>query len=252
MYCILYISIIDTIGTSENVLYIMSVIVQRVSFGETTIVLYKKVLPLYIMRNPLLRGHFIERFHCIALLICIQTMVIHHESADSFAIEIYVEFNSTCSSKTNFNKEVTVPRGSSILNVLEHAANQEYLSFNGFEVFYLANSGYHLWSLHGEKDTSTCNWVFTTDPATIPAMIINKDLQTVGGVHSKGLNDVYVTNNGMVVTFKFDNVPSLSQKHKDTKNNKFQIPPWVRYNQYLNIYRSVHTHLYTVYIIINI
>ena len=111
-----------------------------------------------------------------------------------------VDFDPSCDTSSDITQVVTVPRGSSILNVLENI-NQYYPTFNGFKVLYIANSSYHLISLNGVDDnpTTNCAWIFSTDPPT------TSSANDVGlrGIMSDALNEVFVSSVGMTVTFQY-------------------------------------------------
>ena len=115
---------------------------------------------------------------------------------------------------------MTVPRGSTVLNVLEHS-NVLYPVFNGFKVLYIANSSYYLVSLNNDADTTLCHWVFKTEPPTIQSAnnlgrIFVQTTAGWGAITENPLNDVYVTNIGMTVTFIYKRIPPECKKtHKD-------------------------------------
>lgn len=117
-----------------------------------------------------------------------------------------VDFDSACDTSSDITQVVTVPRGSSVLNVLENA-NQLFPTFNGFKVLYLANSSYHLIGLNGVEDnpTTNCSWIFSTDPPT------TSSASHVGyrGILSDPLNEVFVSNIGMTITFQYTTGSSI-------------------------------------------
>ena len=153
---------------------------------------------------------------------------IHHFGIDAFDVSVHVEYDPVCSTKTNFSQIVNVPRGSSLLNVLEHS-NQLYPVFNGFKVLYIANSTYLLTSINDDAVTPSCHWVVKTDPPTINPSITDEGMyvETVDGITNVtplGLNNVYVTNIGMTVKFVCETVPDNSEKkfHKEEWLNKLK------------------------------
>jgi hypothetical protein len=134
------------------------------------------------------------------LFLCIVTSTcsVHHYSVEDFAVEVYVKYNPSCLMKSNFTTIVNVPRGSTVLNLLERS-NDLYPTFTEFKVLYLANSTYHLVSLNGDDDAGNCGWLFTTDPETITSS--STQSADLGSILSSPLNSIYITNIGMVVTF---------------------------------------------------
>lgn len=117
-----------------------------------------------------------------------------------------VDYDPACDASSDITQVITVPRGSSILNVLENM-NQFFPTFNGFKVLYIANSSYHLISLNGIDDnpTTDCTWIFSTDPPT------TSSANNVGvrGIVSDALNEVFVSNIGMTVTFQYTTGSSI-------------------------------------------
>ena len=141
---------------------------------------------------------------------------VHHFGIDAFDVSVHVEYDSACSTKSNFSQIVTVPRESSLLNVLEHS-NQLYPVFNGFKVLYIANSSYFLTSLNNDSVTPSCHWTVKTDPPTINPPTTDKGvyIETIDGITNVspvGLNNAYVTNIGMTVIFVCERVPDGSEK----------------------------------------
>ena len=135
---------------------------------------------------------------------------------ENFDVEVKVEYDTTCSSKTNFNQLINgIPRGSSVLNVLERA-NQFYPTFNGFKLLYLANSSYHLISLNGDADTTSCGWIFSTEPKSVET----SSSTSLTAVLQTGLNNVYISNIGMIVTFKYVSTTVASKWSHDMPNTK--------------------------------
>jgi hypothetical protein len=112
--------------------------------------------------------------------------IIQHYSVADFDVEVHVQYDTQCSSKQDFSTIVTVPRGSSVLNVLEYA-NQNYPTFDGFKVAF--SGSYQVVCINGDCAENTCVWKVTTDPVTIATVPIN---------------EIFVTNVGMVVYFKFE------------------------------------------------
>ena len=129
--------------------------------------------------------------------------IIEHVDVSTFDVTVNVQYDSSCSSSTDFSLLVNVPRGSSILNVLERA-NENYPTFDGFKVIYLSPSSYYLLSINGEGGSpGPCSWTISTDPASMQSP-------------TKPINEVYASNIGMSVTFYYTDgttaklpVPSL-------------------------------------------
>ena len=117
-----------------------------------------------------------------------------------------VDFDTACDTSSDISQIVTVPRGSSVLNVLENA-NLLYPTFNGFKILYVANSSYHLVGLNGVEDnpTTNCAWKFSTDPPT--ASSTNKF--GLNGIMSDAINEVFVSNIGMTITFQYTTGSSM-------------------------------------------
>ena len=103
-----------------------------------------------------------------------------------------MKFTGTCNLASDITTIVTgIPRGSSILNVLEHA-NTQFPVFFGFEVLYgVHNTSYTLVGINGEATDTSCSWYVSTDPVT----------SSEAGFFP--LSDVLVTNVGMEVTFNY-------------------------------------------------
>ncbi len=94
---------------------------------------------------------------------------------------------------------VNMPVADLILNVLERAADQHRSTFNTFELVYLQNSGYFVLSIKDITTTSECQWTMTTDPAI-------SDIPISVGPAGKSVNDVFVSNYGMEITFTYESV----------------------------------------------
>lgn len=92
-----------------------------------------------------------------------------------------------------------MPVADLILNVLERAADQHRSTFNTFELVYLQNSGYFVLSIKDITTTSECQWTMTTDPAI-------SDIPISVGPAGKSVNDVFVSNYGMEITFTYESV----------------------------------------------
>jgi hypothetical protein len=119
--------------------------------------------------------------------------IIKHYDVAEMDVEVHVRYDSDCSSKIDFSTIITVPRGSSILNVLERA-NQNYPTFTSFKVAFIGAStgAYQVVCINGDCAEDTCVWVVTTDPVTSSSVPIN---------------DKFVSNIGMIVHFTYtDNV----------------------------------------------
>jgi hypothetical protein len=135
----------------------------------------------------------IQYFFLIAIAIINfnEAYITEHYDVNEFDVDIRVKYDTDCSSKVNFSTIVTVPRGSSILNVLEYA-NQNYPTFNGFKVAFTGalNGAYQVVCINGNCADDTCVWKVLTDPITTAAVPIN---------------EVFVSNIGMIVHFVYTN-----------------------------------------------
>lgn len=139
-------------------------------------------------------------------------------NTDSFDVTVDVDFDSSCSSKSSFSLIVTVARGSSILNVLEHA-NVFFTHMQNFKVAYGVHpTSYTLMSINTEGDSpGPCSWKVSTDPIT----------SVDAGVFPLG--EVFVTNVGMEVRFHFTT----------TSNDKPTVPSVVSPHTYVHDYINV-------------
>ena len=145
---------------------------------------------------------------------------------------------------------MTVPRGSTVLNVLEHS-NVLYPVFNGFKVLYIANSSYYLISLNNDSDTMSCQWILSTNPAMIniqgdamegsggacAGASVGKgpSASGYGGILSKALNSLYVSNLGMSLKLSFQSMADGDSggKYQRSVNNKGKVS--TRNNLCLNV-----------------
>ena len=113
-------------------------------------------------------------------------------------VTVNVEFDRTCTDNSDITSIVTLPRGSNLLNVLEYA--NEQFDFMEYEVLYLHNLGYQLFSINQLKDTTDCCWGFRTNPDVSSA-----DFNDTGNNNAitKSLDDVLVSNFGFEVTYRY-------------------------------------------------
>ena len=110
-------------------------------------------------------------------------------------MKVNVEFDRTCTDLSDItDTDLTVPRGSNLLNVLEYA-NKQSDSIMEYEVLYFHNLGYYLFSINQLKDTTDCRWIFITNPDVSPGN------SNEGILNS--LDDVLVSNFGFEVTYRY-------------------------------------------------
>ena len=132
-------------------------------------------------------------------------------SPDTVVVTVNVEFDPMCSQNSNISIELTVLRGSNLLNVLEYANFNQSTIFTGYEVLYLHDMGYFLISLNGLSDNTNCSWVFNTVPISFPGTTNSNQL---GALAPLSLDNVFVSNFGFVVNYTYitgsiNNKPTL-------------------------------------------
>ena len=127
-------------------------------------------------------------------------------------VTVNVEFDPTCADHSDITDiDLTVPRGSNLLNVLEYA-NKQSDSISEYEVLYLHNLGYYLFSINQLKDTTDCGWVFITNP-DVSRTNSNDGIK-------KSLDDVLVSNFGFEVTYRY--VSNIGSFNKPTIDSVLQ------------------------------
>ena len=108
-------------------------------------------------------------------------------------VSVSIEFDWRCAELSNITDIIlTVPQGSNTLNVLEYANNNPSVNITEYEVFYLHNLGYYLFSINQLRDTTDCRWIFITDP----------DVSPDDGILNS-LDDVLISNFGFEVTYRY-------------------------------------------------
>ena len=138
-------------------------------------------------------------------------------SPDTVNVTVNVEFDPMCSPNSNISIELTVLRGSNLLNVLEYANFNQFTIFTGYEVLYLHDSGYFLISLNGLSDNTDCGWVFDTVPISFPGTTNSNQLDAITPL---SLDNVFVSNFGFVVNYIYT---TGSTFNKPTLDSVFNI-----------------------------
>ena len=142
-----------------------------------------------------------------------------HYQVEIFDVIAHVKFEgSPCDIANDITKTIpSVPRGSTILNVLERA-NTQYPTFNGFEVALgVDDTSYTVVSINGHAPTSSCMWHVSTNPVT----------STDSSLFP--MSSIYVTNVGMEVTFTYKAPPVSKVKRspvRTQKKEKLVSQPW--------------------------
>lgn len=102
---------------------------------------------------------------------------------------------------------VELPLESLIINVLEYASKAFGILLQQFELVYFNGMGYNVISINGLAFSSQCKWTMITDPP-----ISELPLEISPSQSSKSINDVFVSNYGMILNLTFESRAS-SEDH---------------------------------------
>ena len=151
-------------------------------------------------------------------------------------VSVNIEFDQRCADHSDITDiDLTVPQGSNMLNVLEYANNNPSVNIAEYEVVYLSNLGYYLFSINQLRDTTDCRWIFITDP----------DVSPDDGILNS-LDDVLVSNFGFEVTYQYRYVSNIGSFNKPTIDSVLQTTSETEVSMWLyNYYNCVLYNCYS-------